>query len=353
LTVISVFPWYRPGKIIQSLVAHRFTLKGYVMSRIKHLAIAALVLTGIGAPAAAAPALERVIMRLNFVPGVEHSFLYLGKEKGWYAEAGIDLEVLPGQGSTVAVKNVGNGEEQFAIADTASVARGWEVGVPLVYTAMLLKDTPAAIYSLKSKGIESIGDLCGKRVGVNIKSTTAEQYRAMLRLANLKNCKIDEVPIGSGGTKEVLSGAVDAAVNFVYTDALQVKTSSGHVNTILAKDYFKLFGLGIITNKKLIEKNPELVDRFMKVTMKSLRYALGRKDEAMATFLKISPSANVAYEGAKFDMFRQLLLTDDPTGNSVGKQTKPGWDATLKTLYDLGIVKSVLDSEGRFIPLKN
>jgi NitT/TauT family transport system substrate-binding protein len=41
--------------------------------------------------------LQRVSVRLNFLPGVEHAFLYLGKQKGWYAEQGIDLEVIPGQ----------------------------------------------------------------------------------------------------------------------------------------------------------------------------------------------------------------------------------------------------------------
>src|SRR5689334_16590782 len=148
--------------------------------------------------------LAHLAVRLNFLPGVEHAFLYLGKQKGWYADAGIDLEVVPGQGSTVAVKTVGSGEDQFAIADTGSVARGWEAGVPLVYVMLLLRHTPAVVFSLPSKNIASMQDLCGKRVGVNLKSTTAEQYHAMVRLAGL-TCSIDEVPISSGGSKEVLT----------------------------------------------------------------------------------------------------------------------------------------------------
>lgn len=307
------------------------------------------VLVGALLAAPAHAALEKVATRLNFVPGVEHAFLYLGRDKGWYAEAGIDIDILPGQGSTVAVKNVGSGEDQFAIADTASVARGWEVGVPIVYVAMLLKDTPTAVYSLKAKGIEKMSDLCGKKVGVNIKSTTAEQYQAMLRMANLKNCEIEQVPIQSGGAKEVLSGAVDAAVNFSYTDALQIKTQAGHVNMILARDHFKLFSLGLITNRKYIDKNPQLVDRFVKVTLRSLRYALEHKDEAMATFQKLSPSANLAYESAKFDMFRQLLTADDASGQSIGRQSRADWDASLKTLHEIGIVKTPLSAEGRFV----
>src|SRR6202012_3308434 len=110
--------------------------------------------------------LEHVSVRLNFLPGAEHSFLYLAKQKGWFAQEGLDVEIVPGQGSTVAVKTVGSGEDQFAIAATASVAHGWEVGVPLVYVAMLLKHTPAAIFSTPKKNIRSMSDLCGKRIGV-------------------------------------------------------------------------------------------------------------------------------------------------------------------------------------------
>ena len=40
-------------------------------------------------------AAEKVSVRLNWVPGTEHSYLYLGREKGWYAAAGIDLDPDP------------------------------------------------------------------------------------------------------------------------------------------------------------------------------------------------------------------------------------------------------------------
>src|SRR5580698_6699969 len=171
-----------------------------------------------------AAAAEKVSIRLNWVPGTEHSFLYLGKEKGWYADAGIDLDIIAGQGSTVSVKTVGAGDTPFAIADVATVARGWEAGVPLVAAAVLLKESPTVVYSLKAKNITRMSDLCGKKLGLNIKSTTTEQYRAMLRIADLKDCEITDVPIAGGGAKEVLSGAVDAAVTFSYEEPAQLQS---------------------------------------------------------------------------------------------------------------------------------
>jgi NitT/TauT family transport system substrate-binding protein len=295
--------------------------------------------------------LEHVGVRLNFLPGSEHAFLYLGQQKGWYADEGIDLEVIPGQGSTVAVKTVGSGEDQFAIADTASVARGWEAGVPIVYVAMLLKNTPTAIFSLPSKNIRSMDDLCGKRVGVNLKSTTAEQYRAMVRLAKL-TCSIEEIPMNSGGSKEVLTNVVDAAVNFSYTDALRVKVKAGGVNVIAARQYFDFFSLGIISNRKFLAEKPDLARRFLKVAMKSLIYALQHKDEALEAFAKVSPEADREYESAKLDAFSTLVTQDGSDTRLIGMQSPSGWQASLASLYNIGIIKSPMSADGKFSALK-
>ena len=288
--------------------------------------------------------LVHIAVRLNFLPGVEHAFLYLGKQKGWYAEEGIDLEVVPGQGSTVAVKTVGSGEDQFAIADTGSVARGWEAGVPLVYVMTLLRHTPAVVFSLPSKNIASMQDLCGKRVGVNLRSTTAEQYHAMVRLAGL-SCSIEEVPISSGGSKEVLTDLVDAAVNFSYTDALRVKLKAA-VNVIPATQYFDFFSLGIISNAKFLAENAELARRFASVTRRSIDYALVHKEEAIEAFLKVAPDADTAYESAKFDMFKTLVQNGGHEAASYS-QSSADWEPTMKALHDVGLTRSSLSVEGR------
>jgi len=294
-------------------------------------------------------AAEKVSVRLNWVPGTEHGYLYLGKEKGWYADAGIDLDIIAGQGSTVAVKTVGAGETPFAIADVASVARGWEAGVPLIVAAVLLKESPASIYSLKSKGIAKIGDVCGKRIGVNIKSTTTEQYRAMVRLANLKDCNITEIPASGGGGKEVMSDAVDAGVTFSYEDPTQLQSRGLEMNQIIASQFFKLYSLSIITNQEMVAKKRTIVDAFVEVTTKSIKYALEHPEEAKQAFLKTAPEADLAYENLKSDVFSKLLVADDPSGQSIGKSDEAGWKNSLKVLRDLGIVKTEIDPTGKFI----
>jgi NitT/TauT family transport system substrate-binding protein len=312
------------------------------------LTFAAILLGSVQATAA-----EKVSIRLNWIPGSEHGFLFLGKEKGWFSKEGIDLEIVPGSGSTVVVKTVGNGDTDFGIADGASIARGWEVGVPLVVTAVLLKESPAAIYSPKSKGIAAIKDLCGKRVGINIKSTTTAQYEAMVRLANLKDCNIEKIPTGAGGSKELLADAVDAAVTFSYEDPVQLQVKGMELNLIVASSFFKLYSLGLVTNQDMVGKKPLVVEGFMRATMSSLRYAVAHPDEAIEAFAKTAPQADLAYERAKLKLFNSLLVADDPSGKSIGKHDAAGWASSLDSLVNLGILKSKIDPAGKYLPLGN
>jgi len=331
---------------------NRTTMHRTTMHRINLLRAGVLALAmGLSFCSGAAMAADKVSVRLNWIPGAEHGFFYIAKEKGWYGEAGIDLEIVAGQGSTLVVKTVGNGDNEFGMADGASIARGWEAGVPLVSIAVLLKESPASIYSPKSAGIASIKDVCGRRIGVNIKSTTAAQYQAMIRLANLKDCKIEEVPIAAGGIKEVLAGAVDAAVTFAYEDPMMLQVQGIEVNQIVASDFFKLYSLGLVTNQSVASTKRDLVNRFTNVTLRALKYAVGHPDEAVAAFLKVTASANLPYEQTKLALFNRLILADDKSGATVGQQNASGWDASLDTLAKIGIVSKKMDSAGKFLPL--
>jgi NitT/TauT family transport system substrate-binding protein len=312
------------------------------------LALAAVALWLAGGAAAAAAA-DKLSVRLNWIPGAEHGFFYLGKEKGWYQAEGIDLEIVAGQGSTVSVKTVGNGDNDFALADGTSIARGWEAGVPLVATAVLLKESPMAVYSKKAVGITTLKDLCGKRIGINIKSTTVAQYQAMVRVADLKDCKIEEIPVNGNGSKELLADLVDAALAYTYEDPILLTVKGIPVNEIVASNFFKLYSMALITNKAMIASKRPLADRFVAVTVKAIRYSIAHPDEGIEAFLKASPEANVEYERAKGPVFDKLVAGDDPA--KAGEHDLNGWDTSIDTLVKLGMIKAKFDMADKFVPL--
>jgi len=305
-----------------------------------------LLLLGIPTVSAAEP----VSVRLNWVAGAEHGFFYLAKEKGWYKAEGIELEIIGGSGSTMSVSTVGNGDTNFALADGATVARAWEVDAPIVATGVLLRESPASVYSFVEKGIKKMSDLCGKRVGLNLRSTTTAQFHAMVSEAKLGGaCKIEEVPISGGGSREVLTGVVDAAVTFSHEDPVQLRVlHKRRMNEILASEFFQLFSLAIITNKNMVRDKRDIVDKFTRVTRRAIAYSAKNPEEALAAFMRASETANIDYERAKLNRFITFLSSAND-GVAPGSHTRVEWEASVNKMREIGLVKAKIDMSGKYV----
>mgnify|MGYP003694345067 CR=1 FL=1 len=88
------------------------------------VALAALALGLAGTPASAQKPRDAATLRLDFMPtGSTRPFAY-GVEKGMYAEQGIDLTILEGNGSGATVQQVGAGTDRFG-SPTRPPWRGW------------------------------------------------------------------------------------------------------------------------------------------------------------------------------------------------------------------------------------
>ena len=292
-------------------------------------------------------AATKVTLRLDWVTGAEHAFMYLAEDKGWFTAEGIDLEIIAGQGSTLSVKLVGNGDNDFAFSDGATLVQAWESGVPLVSLAVLYHETPTVVVAKKQQNITKLEDLCGKKMGVMVKSTTYAQFKGMLAAANVKDCKFEEIPASPGG-KELMADAVQAQHHYTFLLPILMQLRGMDVVEIPARNYFKLYSQTLITNRRTLEQRRDLVARFTKVAMRSLRHSLDHPEEALASFLKAHKEANATYEREKLKVVNPFFRTEDPVAKGLGMQSQAGWEETAKTLRRLEITKTVVDTSGKF-----
>ncbi|HMN83534.1 MAG TPA: ABC transporter substrate-binding protein, partial [Burkholderiaceae bacterium] len=274
---------------------------------------------------ALAQQMTKATVRLDWIPGAEHAFMYYGKEKGYFSDVGIDLDILPGQGSTISVKLVGNGDNDFAFADGTTLVRAWEAGVPLSVLHVLYQETPTTLIAKKSSGIAKPSDVCGRKVGVVIQSTTYVQFKSLLKAANV-SCKYEEVPVTGGGLNDFMAGTVDMVHTYSYLIPVFAKLQGVEVVEFKAKEYFNLYSQTLITNKATLAKG-DLAQRFHKASMKSLAESLKNPDEALAAFGRANKEANMAYEKAKFPVVSEFLTVAGPGGGgrTIGVQTMQGW----------------------------
>lgn len=223
--------------------------------------------------------------------------LFMAKEKGFYAEEGLDAEFLVMRGF-LSVQALLAGESQFSTGATAftAIVKGMDVRV-----VMFLDDKPWA-QTLSKPGIKTVQDLKGKTVATSGPGSAGDAIlRRALKLYGLEPEK--EVTIVTiAGTpdrvKALEAGTIDAAI---LIDVYTLMPRKKGFNVLI--DHSKVVPMpwdSINTMLKTIREEPELVKKFVRATLRGMRYMPGNKEDgvrAIAKYTKLDPDfLREAYE---------------------------------------------------------
>ena len=305
------------------------------------LAVAALACFAVGSAEAA----DKVKLRLDWVFGAEHAPIFLAKAKGFFAQEGIDVELLPGEGSSVTVKLVGNGDADFgyASADQALIAAAR--GLPVVSTAVVLQQNPTALIFRRAENIHNPNtDLYGKVIGVQLKSVTGRQWEALKKILNLDPTKLKEVPADGALVPLIASGRIDVGVGFYFNDGLKLRATGEDVDWILLESLgLKMYSTSLLTNAKLIKDNPDLVRRFTRAFIRGWTYAQSNPGEALQAFVAANPGTDVKYAELKLPEVMKLTESPDVEKFGIGHSTEAGWKGLQSSLVSMGLMKTTVD----------
>jgi NitT/TauT family transport system substrate-binding protein len=111
------------------------------------LLIVAIVACGSGHAFAQSAPPTKATLRLDWKSGAQHAPFYLAKERGYYKDEGIDLDIISGSGSSDVVKQVGSNAIQFGVADALVLVQAAEQRVPLTAIAAYYQRTPIVVIS--------------------------------------------------------------------------------------------------------------------------------------------------------------------------------------------------------------
>jgi NitT/TauT family transport system substrate-binding protein len=310
---------------------------------VRSLALGALALLVL-LPPATAQAADTVTLRLDWLIGSEHAPIFLAKEKGFFREEGIEVNLLAGEGSTLVVKLVGNKTNDFGYATADQVLMAHAKGLPVKTTAVVLQDTPACIIFPKDKPIRKLEDLYGKRLGTQIKSVVDKQWEAVARIHKIDRKKITEIPSDRVVAQLMSAGKLDAAVAFFFNDGLLLEAKGQPTGWLLFSDLgLKVYSTSLVVHEDTIKEKPDLVRRFTKAFIRGWTYSKERPEEALDIFLKANPNIDPVYSKLKLPAVLGLTESDDTKKNGLGYSNKAGWEAMQRALIDMKLMESPID----------
>ena len=250
-----------------------------------HRMLAALLAVMLAAPAWADDA---VSLRLNWYMGGVHAPFFLGKERGYYREAGLDLTVNEGRGSANTAQVVAAGTDTFGLANSSSVMRlvSKDAGIRTVMS--LLNTSSFGVISLAETGIRAPRDLEGKKLAITAGDALTQLFPAFAGFNKLDTGKITLVQIDPAGkVVALLEKRVDAILGGLDDQYFLVKQKGfDPAGMGFAKNGINTVGLTILTQDATIVARPELVRRFVAATQKSWAAAKADPDAAIAALMK-------------------------------------------------------------------
>jgi NitT/TauT family transport system substrate-binding protein len=289
--------------------------------------------------AGSASAMDKVTLRTDVFFHGQHAPFFLGIEKGFYRDEGLDLTVNPGSGSGTVIKLIGNKNDDFGYADGGTLVKAVSEGVPVKMVMGILQSSPMVIVSLKDSGIAKPADLPGKTMAGTPGSAPELMFPAFCKL-NKIDCSgitIVQVDIPSKVTA-LLTKRVQGTFVYSVTQVPMIEDQvGGPINVIRYSDYgLNILSNGIVVNNETIEKNPDLVKRFVRATVKSWQYASEHPDEAVAAFGRASdkPKASVVQQQLKTTL--SLLTTPHSKGKPLGWMSPDDWKESIAYLEEYG-----------------
>lgn len=240
--------------------------------------------------------LQKVTLMLNWYLYSEHAPFFLGKERGFYADEGIDLDIQEGRGSAATAQAVAAKSATFGYIDIPTMIKAAAQGAPVMCVGVLLQVSPMAVMGFSDKNIKTPKDIIGKTVAMTPGDSLSQIWPLFLKVNNIQSDQIKTVS-GDAKTKlnAVISGRADLLLGYVMDQAIKLQDATGKSVTSIrfADSGVNEISSGIIVNKGLITENPDLIRRFMLATTRAVEATEKDPQAAVDAMLKAKPSAGV------------------------------------------------------------
>jgi NitT/TauT family transport system substrate-binding protein len=308
---------------------------------LKRLAVLASALAfAAGAGNAIAQAKDKVTLMLNWYTYSEHAPFYLGKERGYFDQEGIDLDIQEGRGSGVTVQAVAAGTATFGYADVPTMIKAAAKGAPVTAIGVALQTSPMSVMGFADKNIRKPDDIKGKTVAVTPGDSMSQVWPLFLKKTNLKDSEFKTVA-GDAQTKlnAVMNNQADLLLGYVMDQAIKLQDATQkQVYPIRFADYgVNMVSSGIVAQKDFLKQKPDVAKRFMRAATRSLEEAAKNPEAAIDAMLKAQPKSGVK-ETALVGMKQTAALykgPDNPNDRPFRVGSK-NMDETMTMLVDYG-----------------
>ena len=287
---------------------------------LKFAALMAGALLGLAVPAQAQTA---VTFSLDFRALGRHAAWYVALEKGYYKAAGLDVTIIPSQGTAQAIQSLESNTAQFAFSDVAGlVAARANSGSTAKMVSVIYQKAPYAIFSLRSgANITKPEQLENLEIGSGAGSFTQKVIEAYMKSKGLKADTVKYTNIDPAARIGMLAAKkIPAIETFAMSMPGVVKAAGGQDAQIflLANNGLSLYSNGILVRDDYLKKEPDKVKGFVKASLQGWKDTIANPAEAAQIVMKHVTGLDLAVTMQEIVIVNALAATPDTKEKGLG-----------------------------------
>ena len=268
---------------------------------------------------------------------------YVADRKGFFEDEGLKVNIRHSSGQDEHLKLLLDGAIEFTTGTAAQVLRRRAGDLPVHAVALFGQRGDQGFVARADSGIVGPADFEGRSVGFKAGVVPAELH-ALLATVGLT---VDDVKLQAVGfdPRIFIEGAVDIFPVFLSNEPDTIRRTGLAINIIDPHDFdVPTLGVAYLVEDGLAAADRDLVERFLRATLRGAAYAAANIDEAIEITLEFA-------EGADPDHQRFLLETDlrnAQRSDGIGRATLAQWEALNQLLVRFEVLDAPADVAAAF-----
>ncbi|MGC9450740.1 MAG: ABC transporter substrate-binding protein [Oceanipulchritudo sp.] len=278
---------------------------------------------------------DRVVLQTDWFPQPEHGGFYQALARGFYEEAGLEVEILPGGPNAMSTQKVLRGTAHFAMNRADMVFSLASRGVPVRMVMSTLQHDPQAVMLHAENPVNRLEDLDGATV-MAVPGLTWIKWLEARYSIRLKIIPHDF------GIERFLNDPGFIQQCLVTNEPFYVRQAGVEAKVLpLRESGFDPYH-GIYCLDSFAEANPDVVRRFVHASIRGWRdYILNDPAPALRMISALNPKMSPGFMEFSHGALRSenLVTGEDPTGARVGRLEPARLEALAREMKSLGLVE--------------
>jgi len=290
----------------------------------------------------------------NYAFHGRHSPYFVGVEKGFYEDAGFDVEIQPATGSGFVVSAIDSDQADYGMADAGTVVQAIAKGAGVKAFTVFMDVTTSGLAALEP--YPTPDSLQGATIAAALTDSARVIVPIIFDQKGLDPSTIDWQAADPGVyISLLLSGQVDLYTASLDGDvpALTAVASSQNKEVHFSSfaDWgYDVFGYFLITRPERIAENPDQVKAFAAATIEAVQYAIANPEETARIMVQHNPTLNYDTTLAQWQQSIKAINTDYVREHGYGAATPERIDRNIALISQALQLDTTLTVDEVFAP---